>query len=76
MRPEFADSQRRNIVSPTVIGLFTGLLLGLGWTMEGFPGLAVVALLGALGFVVGRVIEGELDLTQYLGGRDSRRGQR
>ena len=63
-------------MSPTVIGLFTGLLLGLGWTMDGFSGVAVVALLGVVGFVVGRVLEGELDLTPYLGGRDSRRRPR
>ena len=63
-------------MSPTVIGLFTGLLLGLGWTMDGFSGVAVVALLGVVGFVVGRVLEGELDLTPYLGGRDSRRRAR
>ena len=60
-------------MSPTAIGLFTGLLLGLGWTIDGFSGMAVIALLGVVGFVVGRVIEGQIDLTQYLGGRDSRR---
>lgn len=60
-------------MSPTVIGLFTGLLLGLGWTMDGFSGMAVVALLGLVGFVIGRVIEGELDLTPYLSGRNARR---
>ena len=61
-------------MSPTALGLLTGLLLGLAWTIDGFSGMAVVALLGAVGFVVGRVIDGELDLTPYLGGRDSRRG--
>jgi hypothetical protein len=29
----------------------------------------IVALFGIVGFIIGRVLAGELDLTQYLGGR-------
>ncbi len=53
---------------PTVIGLFCGLLLGLAWVTGGFEGFVIAAALGIIGFVVGKVIAGEVDLTQYLGG--------
>ena len=53
---------------PTVIGLFCGLLLGLAWAAGGFAGLVITAALGIIGFVVGKVIAGEVDLNQYLGG--------
>lgn len=55
-------------MSPTVVGLFTGLLLGLAWVIGGFDAFVGTAVLGAIGFVVGRVVAGELDLTPYLGG--------
>lgn len=54
---------------PTAVGLFTGLLLGLAWVIGGFDAFVGTAVLGALGFVVGKVVSGQLDLTQYLGGR-------
>lgn len=59
---------------PSVIGLFTGLLLGLAWVVGGFDAFLGTALLGAVGFVVGKVAAGQLDLTAYLGGgrRDMR----
>lgn len=53
---------------PTVIGLFCGLLLGLAWATGGFEGLVVTAALGIIGFVIGKVIAGEVDLNQYFGG--------
>lgn len=62
-------------MSPTSIGLFAGLLVALitvignGW---GWFFLAIA--LGAVGLVIGRVVSGQLDLTQYIGG--SGRGQR
>ena len=53
---------------PSVVGLFTGLLLGLIWVVGGFDAVLGAALLGAIGFVVGKVAAGQLDLTTYLGG--------
>jgi hypothetical protein len=53
---------------PTTVGLFTGLLLGLVWAVGGFDAFVGAAVLGLIGFVVGKVIAGELDLTSYLGG--------
>ncbi|MCU1667980.1 MAG: hypothetical protein JWP40_907 [Blastococcus sp.] len=58
---------------PTVVGLFTGLLLGITWVVGGFGAFLGVAALGAAGFLVGKAISGQLDLTPYLGG-GSRRG--
>ncbi len=56
-------------MQPTVIGLIAGLALGLAWTIDGLEGLLVTAVLGVVGFIIGRVVAGELDLTPYLGGR-------
>jgi uncharacterized membrane protein YeaQ/YmgE (transglycosylase-associated protein family) len=53
---------------PAVVGLLTGLILGLSWSAGGFVGLVVTAALGIIGAVVGRVAAGEVDLNQYLGG--------
>lgn len=55
-------------MSPTVVGLFTGLLLGIAWVIGGFDAFVGTAVLGAIGFVVGKVVAGQLDLTPYLGG--------
>ncbi len=56
----------------TTIGLFVGLILGLALAFEGFGDMLIVAFCGALGFVVMKVVEGDLDLTEYING--SRRG--
>jgi hypothetical protein len=53
---------------PTVIGLFCGLLLGLAWATGGFEGLVITAALAIIGFVVGKVIAGDVDLNDYFGG--------
>jgi len=53
---------------PTMIGLFCGLFLGVAWAAGGFEGLVVTAALGIIGFVVGKVIVGDVDLNQYFGG--------
>lgn len=55
-------------MSPTIVGLFTGLLLGLAWIIGGFDAFVGTAVLGAIGLVIGRVVSGQLDLTPYLGG--------
>ena len=54
---------------PTVVGLFTGLLLGLAWVIGGFDAFVRTPVLGVIGALVGRVVSGQLDLTPYLGGR-------
>jgi uncharacterized membrane protein YeaQ/YmgE (transglycosylase-associated protein family) len=53
---------------PAMIGLISGLILGLAWVSGGFEGLVVTAALGIIGLVVGKVVAGDVDLNQYLGG--------
>jgi hypothetical protein len=60
-------------MQPTVVGLFVGLLLGLALAFEGFGAMLIVAFCGAVGFLVMKVVEGEIDLTQYLSGQNRRR---
>jgi hypothetical protein len=55
-----------------VIGLFVGLILGLALVLESFGEMLVVAFFGALGFLAMKVIEGDIDVTDYLGGRNRR----
>ncbi len=59
-------------MQPTVVGLFVGPILGLALVLEGFGEMLIVAFCGALGLLVMKVVEGEIDLTEYLGGRNRR----
>jgi uncharacterized membrane protein len=56
-------------------GMLAGLILGLALIIDDFGGMLVVALFGAIGFVVAKVAQGEIDLTEYLGGRQGRRSR-
>ncbi|HEV2810036.1 MAG TPA: hypothetical protein VGV93_06530 [Acidimicrobiales bacterium] len=53
-------------MQPTVVGIFTGLVLGLVLVLRDFGDMLVVALFGALGYVVMKVVEGELDLGELV----------
>ena len=57
-------------MQPTIVGLFVGLLLGLALAFDGFGSMLIVAFCGAVGYVVMKVVQGEIDLTPYLGGRN------
>jgi len=57
-------------VQPSIVGLFVGLLLGLALAFDGFGSMLIVAFCGAVGYVVMKVVQGEIDLTPYLGGRN------
>ncbi len=50
----------------SVVGLFAGLLLAVGILIDGFFGFVLLALFGTIGVVVGRVIDGDIDVTAYL----------
>ncbi|WP_037305786.1 hypothetical protein [Amycolatopsis orientalis] len=56
-------------MNSTHLGLLTGLALGLAAAFGGFSAFIVVLVLGALGLLAGRVLDGKLDLSQ-LTGRD------
>ena len=55
------------------VGIFVGLLLGLALVLTSFGEMLVVALAGAIGWVVMRVIEGDLDLADFLSRNQQRR---
>ncbi|MER8187077.1 hypothetical protein [Kitasatospora sp. NPDC094015] len=59
-----------------LVGLLAGMGLGFAGYFGGFAAFLLVAVLGAAGFVAGRVLEGDLDLRdlgELLRGRDRRR---
>ena len=55
---------------PSVVGLIAGIVLGFAATLGGLEGFLLVAILGAVGYVIGQVVEGRIDLAPYLGGRN------
>ncbi|MEV4731779.1 hypothetical protein [Saccharopolyspora sp. NPDC049426] len=48
-------------------GLLAGLILGVAAAAGGFTGFLIALVLGAIGVVAGRVVEGELDLGEVFG---------
>ena len=50
----------------TTLGVVVGLALGLALAFGSFGQMLIVALFGIAGFVVARVLDGELDLSPYL----------
>ena len=55
------------------VGLFIGAILGLALVLKGFGEMLVVALVALTGWVVARVLEGEIDLAEVLGSRRGRK---
>lgn len=57
-------------------GLFTGIALAFAGYFGGFGAFLLVASLGAIGFLVGRYLDGDLDPGDLFRprGRDDRRG--
>lgn len=60
-------------MSNTTLGTLVGLVLGVVIAFGTFGQMLIVALFGAIGFVIAKVVAGELDLSPYMSGR---RGQR
>jgi hypothetical protein len=58
---------------PSLVGLLVGIALGFAGAVGGFDAFLIVALLGLVGFIAGKVVAGQIDLTPYLGGEDRRR---
>lgn len=56
-------------MSLTLICMFVGLLLGIAEAAGGFSGFLITLVLGIVGFVVGKVLTGDVDLSDYVGGR-------
>ncbi|MBG6192368.1 putative membrane protein [Arthrobacter sp. CAN_A212] len=60
-------------MSRSSIGLFVGLVLGIVVVFGGFLELLAVIVFGAVGLVVGRFLDGKLDVQELLGNRSNRR---
>jgi uncharacterized membrane protein YhiD involved in acid resistance len=59
-------------VQTKLAGLIVGLALGLAIALGGFTEACVVALFGLVGWIVAKVLDGELDVQQYLDNRRQR----
>lgn len=56
-------------VSTTRFGTVLGLVIGGVWSFTGFDGALITAALAAVGCLVALVVEGRVDVTDYLGHR-------
>jgi len=70
-RPESVDIpiDQEKQMPRTTLGVIIGLALGFAVVFGSFGDMLIVALFAALGYAAAKVLEGDLDLTQYLGGR-------
>ncbi|MFE3162396.1 hypothetical protein [Streptomyces sp. NPDC059224] len=59
-----------------VVGMIAGMALGFAGFFGGFGAFLLVAALGAVGFVVGRFAEGDLEPGDFFRSRDDRRDRR
>lgn len=59
-------------MTTTRFGALVGLALGAIWVFAGFGAAMLAAGLTAIGFLVGLVLEGRIDLAEYLGHRHER----
>ncbi|GAA1590959.1 MULTISPECIES: hypothetical protein [Streptomyces] len=59
-----------------VVGLFAGMALAFAGYFGGFGAFLLVAALGAVGFVAGRFLDGDLDPGELFRPRDHGRGPR
>lgn len=56
----------------TNMGILVGLALGLALVLGNFGDMLIVGLFAIIGFVVAKVLDGELDVSQYLPSRSDR----
>ncbi|WP_031086106.1 hypothetical protein [Streptomyces sp. NRRL WC-3549] len=61
-------------MSMAVVGLIAGMALGFAGYFGGFGAFLLVAALGAVGFVVGRFLDGDLEPGDFFRSRE--RGER
>jgi hypothetical protein len=54
------------MMNRTALATVTGLILGLALVFGNFGDMLVVALLGAIGYVIAKVLNGELDVQGWL----------
>lgn len=59
-------------MNATLLGLIAGIALGFAAAFGGFGAFVAVLVLGALGLLVGRWLDGELDLSALVGSAKDR----
>ncbi|MFC8044566.1 hypothetical protein [Nocardia sp. NPDC057353] len=59
----------------TTLGLLAGLALGFAGAFGGFGAFVVVLLFGAIGLLVGRWLDGELDVAELVRSAQRRSGR-
>jgi hypothetical protein len=59
-------------MSTATVGLLAGMALGFAGYFGGFWAFLLVAALGAVGLVVGRILQGDLDASDFVRPRDRR----
>lgn len=57
----------------STVGTLIGLALGFAMAFGNFGQMLIVALFALVGFVVAKILDGELDLSQYVSGRRTSR---
>ncbi|WP_114251254.1 hypothetical protein [Streptomyces sp. Go-475] len=60
-------------MSMAVVGMIAGMALAFAGYFGGFGAFLLVAALGAVGFVVGRFLEGDMELGDFFRTRGERR---
>lgn len=63
-------------MSMAVIGMIAGMALGFAGYFGGFAAFLLVAALGAIGFVLGRFADGDLEPGEFFRTRGDRRDRR
>jgi hypothetical protein len=61
-------------MSMAVVGMLAGMALAFAGYFGGFGAFLLVAALGAVGFVAGRILDGDIELGDFFHSRD--RGDR
>ncbi|MEV0359437.1 hypothetical protein AB0H71_25620 [Nocardia sp. NPDC050697] len=62
-------------MNATTLGLLAGLALGFAGAFGGFGAFVVVLLFGAVGLLVGRWLDGELDVAELVRSAQRRSGR-
>lgn len=57
----------------TLIGVIVGLVMGLSLAFGTFAQMLIVALFALIGFIVAKILDGDIDLSRYISGRNSDR---
>ncbi|MFF7487823.1 hypothetical protein ACH4MW_07020 [Streptomyces luteogriseus] len=60
-------------MSMAVVGMIAGMALAFAGYFGGFGAFVLVAALGAVGFVVGRFLDGDMDFGEFFRVRERRR---